>query len=204
MAMTVRTEPRIDGRTAADALEQRLAAGGSLLELESATPLQPGEALHAGIEAQCSWYGPADVTYTHQHLLVFGSTPWLTLSAATSAIGNHRRHRSANALAAPQWRPLGHTHILLTNHQLLLRIGDDFQALPLATINALEQPPDPRGLNVHFTDGTTLALHGDWTRYLHIALTTCLTGSRKTTPRVECRWATASVGRCSMASTTAR
>lgn len=170
MASWASVEPAIDGWTAAEELERRLAAGGTLLELDSPIPLAPGEILHAGVEAHCWWYGPAEVTYTQQHLLIFGTTPWLALSATASALGDHRRRRSAAALAAPQWRPLGHTHVLVTNTRLLVRHGDEFLPFPHASIDCVADSPDLHHLEIHFTNGTALSLHSDWASYLAIAL----------------------------------
>jgi len=170
MATWTSVVPEIDGWTAAEELERRLAAGGTLLELDSPIPLAPGEILHAGVEAHCSWYGPADVTYAQQRLLIFGSAPWLALSATASALGNHRRRRSADALATPQWRPLGHTHVLVTNTRLLVRHGDEFLPFLHASIAFVADSPDPQHLEIHFTNGTALSLHGDWAHYVDIAL----------------------------------
>jgi len=170
MATWTAVEPEIDGWKAAEELESRLAAGGALLDLDSPIPLAPGEVLHAGVELACSWYGPVDITYTQQRFLVLGSTPWLALSAAASALGNHRRRRAASALATPQWRPLGHTHVLLTSTRLLVRHGDEFVSLPHASIDVLPDSADPDHLEIRFTDGTVLSLCGAWSRYLAIAL----------------------------------
>lgn len=170
--MTLAADPNqvIDGRAAAEDLEQRLAESGALLVLESPVPLGPGEVLHAGVEVGCSWYGPADVAYADQRLLIFGSTAWLAFSAGMSAIGNGRRRRAAAVVAAPQWRTLGLAHVLLTNQRLLVPFAGEMRSFPLATISDTVQATELDRLDIHFMDGTALALHGDWTRYLAVAL----------------------------------
>jgi hypothetical protein len=168
MGTLAKAETTIDGRAAAKRLEQRLADGGTFLVLESPVPLGPGEILHAGVEVGCAWYGPADVGYVNQRLLIFGSTAQLAVSAGMSAIGNRRRRRAAADIAAPQWHILGITHVLLTNQQLLVPLDGELRSFPLGTVMDTLQTADR--LDIHFTDGTALALEGDWTCYLAVAL----------------------------------
>lgn len=161
---------------AADALAQNLVAGDDLLDIESTgLPLGCGEVLHASIAATCSWYGEAEVTYQKQHVLMFGSTAWLGLTAAASAIGNRRRRNSALALATPQWRPLGDTHVLLTSERLAIPYEDSLMSIWLDDITEIVRHPDACHLEVVCQNDLALSMHGDWIPYLTVGLSHLLT-----------------------------
>lgn len=84
--------------------------------------LLPGERIHAEITADAWRYLALDVPYDRRTIL-FGGPLGFACTGLASMIGNRRTRRMAEALAAPQWRYLGHLPIIVTNRRLLIEHG---------------------------------------------------------------------------------
>ena len=82
--------------------------------------LEAGEALHADLPTEGWRYHAVDVTYTEPRVVAIGGPLMLGLAAVGSAVARRRARREEEALAAPQWRPLGALRILATDRRLLV------------------------------------------------------------------------------------
>ena len=159
-----------DDREAVDLLRRELLDNDELPVIETDVPLPPGEVVHAAIEAHCWWYGEANTTWHRYTFWSVTGPVMLGLTAAMSALGNHRRRRSAEILAAPQWRHLGYLPVLLTNHRLLVITLDDEQLsvlLPEVTAHAVDR--EAARLNLTTPLGP-LTLQDPWVPYLAAGL----------------------------------
>jgi hypothetical protein len=155
---------------AAQHLADALADGDDLPQIETSLHLADDEIMHAGINADCSWYGDTEATYQHRRFLVFGGIGTLGLTAAASAIGNHRRRNTAAALSRPQWRSLGSISVLLTSRRILLTIDDTFTSVWLDDILQATPAADGQRLELTCRDHPPFSIHGDWVPYFTVAL----------------------------------
>lgn len=159
-----------EARAAAQHLADALANGDDLPQIETSLHLADDEIMHAGINADCSWYGDTEVTYQHRRFLVFGGIGTLGLAAAASAIGNQRRRNAAAALSRPQWRSLGSIPVLLTSRRILLTTDDTFTTVWLDDILQATPSADHRHLELTCQSHPLLSIHGDWVPYFTVAL----------------------------------
>ena len=159
-----------EASAAAIALAEHLQHGGELPQLDTSLPLHDGEALHAHVPAECWWHGAAETAYQKYRFLAFDNIAWLGLTAAASAIGNHRRRRTAAALAATQWRALGELPVLLTNQRLVLPIADTLWPIWLDDILHVGTSPDGRRIELVCDDQPPHALVGAWVPYIKVVL----------------------------------
>lgn len=81
--------------------------------------LLPGERIHAEITADAWRYLALHVPYDRRTIL-FGGPLGFACTGLASMVGNRRARRTAEAMAAPQWRYLGHLPIIVTRHRLLV------------------------------------------------------------------------------------
>lgn len=166
----------VDPLVAARGLVSRLDGGNPLPVLGD--PLDTdGELVHVDVLVDASWHGPADVAYDDLQFHDFSGWASLAFTAAASAIGRHRAHAAADALAAPQWRPLGHapTQALLTERRLVLTHSDGVDNVAYDEVEVLA---DLARRRVElWTDGSPrFALEGPRAPYLTVALVYLFTG----------------------------
>lgn len=165
-----------DDRDAVDLLRQELLDSDELPVIETDVPLPSGEVVHAAIEAHCWWYGEAGTTWNRYTFLSMTGPVMLGLTAAMSALGNHRRRRSAETLAAPQWRHLGYVPVLLTNRRLLVITPDDEQlSIPLPEITPHVLDPEATRLGLTTPLGP-ITLQDPWMPYLAAGLSVLTAG----------------------------
>ena len=86
------------------------------------TWLLPGEHIHAEITADAWRYLALDVPYDRRTILLGGPVGFLC-SGIASIVGNHRARRTAEAVAALQWRYLGHLPLVVTSQRVLVNHG---------------------------------------------------------------------------------
>lgn len=142
-------------------------------------PLETGsEAVHLDVLVNGWWYGATDVLYDEVRYMDFRGLGTLAMTAAASAVGNRRAREAAQALATPQWRPLGEApvQVSLTERHLVLRSDEATVTLALADgLQLLSDLPNRR-LELHAPDRPPFALHGHWVPYLTVALTYASSG----------------------------
>ena len=80
----------------------------------------PAETVHGEISAYGWRYYALDSVPYERHMCVVGGGFGMVFTGLLSAIGNSRGRRHAEALAAPQWRPLGPLRIAFTAERLLV------------------------------------------------------------------------------------
>lgn len=79
------------------------------------------------------YYGLDDVMYERRTLL-FGGPVVMSIAALASGLGNRRRRRDAERLAAPQWRPLGPVFVEVWSDRLVVSRGDNSGTVWLASV----------------------------------------------------------------------
>lgn len=160
--------------TAAVDLANRVIAGGDLPDLASPVLLDAGEVIHADVPAHGWRYHAADVTYTEPRLVAIGGPLMFGLVAAASGAARRRARREAEALAAPQWRPLGSLRVLATNRRLLVWHEGAWALVWYHAIRELRPDIHAGRLDMTFENDPPYCLAGPWVPYLTVVLTTHL------------------------------
>lgn len=168
-------------------LARRVAAGGDLPILPSPVLLDAGEALHADVPANGWRYHAADVIYTEPRVIAIGGPLMLGLVAVGSAVARRRARREAEALAGPQWRPLGVVQILATDRRLLVWHERAWASVWYDAIRELRPNLDVGRLDMTFENDPPYCLAGPWVPYLTVIVTTVLAARRVAARRVAAR-----------------
>lgn len=164
--------------TAATDLAGHIAAGGELPSIPSPVLMDAGEVLHADLPAQGWRFHGADVTYVAPHVVAIGGPLMFGLTAAGSAVARRRARHEAEALAAPQWRPLGALRILVTDRRLLVWHKGAWASVWFSVIREIRPDLAVGRLDMTFEDDPPYCLAGPWVPYLTVVVTTLLAGDR--------------------------
>jgi hypothetical protein len=159
-------------------LAGHVAAGGQLPDIPSPVLLDAGEVLHADVPAQGWRFHGADVTYVAPHVVAIGGPLMFGLTAAGSAVARRRARREAEALAAPQWRPLGGLRILVTDRRLLAWHKGAWASVWYSVIREFRPDLAAGRLDMTFESDPPYCLAGPWVPYLTVVVTTLLAGDR--------------------------
>lgn len=163
-------------------LANRVAAGGALPNLASPVLLDAGEVLHADIPAEGWRFHAADVTYLGPRAVTIGGPLMFGFVAVGSAVARRRARRDAEALAAPQWRPLGALRILATDRRLLVWHECAWASVWYDAIRELRPDLEAGRLDLTFEDDPPYCLAGPWAPYLTVIVTTVLAMRRSVEP----------------------
>lgn len=164
--------------TAATDLAEHIAAGGGLPTLPSPVLLDTGEVLHADLPAQGWRFHGADISYVAPRVVATGGPLMFGLTAAGSAVARHRARREAEALAAPQWRPLGALRILVTDRRLLVWHKSEWASVWYGVIREFRPDMAAGRLDMTFESDPPYCLAGPWVPYLTVIVTTILARDR--------------------------
>ena len=164
--------------TAAAELAEHIAAGGELRTIPSPVLLDAGEVLHADLPAHGWRFHEADVTYVAPHVIAIGGPLMFGLTAAGSAVARRRARQQAEALAAPQWRPLGALRILVTDRRLLVWHKGAWASVWYSVIREFRPDLTVGRLDMTFESDPPYCLAGPWVAYLTVIVTTLLAGDR--------------------------
>lgn len=159
------------GWSAAVNLANRVAAGEDLPTIPSPVLLDAGEVLHADLPADGWRFHGADVTYVAPQAVAIGGPLMFGLVAAGSAVARRRARRDAEALAAPQWRPLGPLRILATDQRLLVWHDGTWASVWYHAILELRPDIEVGRLDMTFENDPPYSLAGPWVPYLAVVLT---------------------------------
>lgn len=163
-------------------LANRVAHGGGLPNLASPVLLDAGEVLHADVAAEGWRYHAADVTYTEPRVVAIGGPLMFGLVAAGSAVARRRARREAEALAAPQWRPLGALRILATDRRLLVSHEGAWASVWYDAIRELRPDLEAGRLDVTLENDPPYCVAGRWVPYLTVIITAVLVARRGVEP----------------------
>ena len=174
------TWSRNDGSewTTATDLADHIAAGGALPNIASLVLLDAGEVLHADLPAQGWRFHGADISYVAPHVVAIGGPLVIGLTAVGSALARRRARREAEALAAPQWRPLGALRILVTDRRLLVWHKGAWASVWYSVIRQFRPDLTAGRLDMAFESDPPYCLAGPWVPYLTVIVTTLLAGDR--------------------------
>jgi hypothetical protein len=162
-------------------LANRVADGGELPKLASPVLLDPGELLHADQTAEGWRFHRADVAYDAPHAVAIGGPLMFGLVAAGSAASRRRARRDAEALAAPQWRPLGTLRVLATHRRLLVWHDGAWASIWYHAIREFRPDLAAARLDLTFDDDPPYHLAGPWVPLLTVIVTTVLARDRGVT-----------------------
>lgn len=110
--------------------------------------LLPGERIHAEITADAWRYLALDVPYG-RHTILFGGPLGFLCTGLASMIGNRRARRAAEAVAAPQWRYLGHLPLIVSNRRLLVACEGEWWPIWFEMIERCDLTDDTVVLTFH-------------------------------------------------------
>lgn len=167
---------------AAIGLANRVAAGGELPQLASPVLLDAGETLHADVPAEGWRYHAADVTYAQPRAFAIGGPLVVGLVATASAVARRRARREAEAVAAPQWRPLGSLRILATDRRLLVWHEGAWASVWYDAIRELRPDLEAGRLDMTFENDPPYCVAGRWVPYLTVLVATVLAAGRSVEP----------------------
>lgn len=165
---------------AAVELADCVTAGYDFPTIPSRVGLDVGEVLHAELPASGWRFHGADVTYTAPRVVAIGGPLMFGIVAAGSAVARRRARQNAEAMAAPQWRPLGELHLLVTNRRLLVWRNGTWASVWYSVVRELRPDLEARRLDMTFEDDPPYCLVGPWVPYLTVMLTTILAEDRST------------------------
>jgi hypothetical protein len=166
---------------AAVALANQVAAGDGLPSIPSPVLLDTGEALHGDLSADGWRYDGADITYAAPRAVAIGGPLVFGLVAAGSAAARRRARQEAEALAAPQWRPLGELPILATDRRLVVWHEGAWSSVWYHAIRELRPDLEAHRLDMTFDADPPYCLAGPWVPYLTVIVTTVLARDRGVT-----------------------
>ncbi|MCB1258322.1 MAG: hypothetical protein KDB26_14515 [Microthrixaceae bacterium] len=175
------TQVRVDNGwawTAAVDLANRLATGERLPTIPSTALLDQGEVLHADLPANGWRFHPISVTYESPSAIALGGPLTFGIIAASSATARRHVRREAEAVAAPQWRPLGELRILTTDRRLLVWHEGAWASVWYNAIRELHPDIDATRLDMTFDEDPPYCLAGPWVPYLTVIVTTVLAQHR--------------------------
>jgi hypothetical protein len=164
--------------SAAVGLADQISAGGKLPIIPSPVLLDAGEVLHADLPAQGWRFHEADVAYAAPRVVAIGGPVMFGITVAGSAVARRRARHAAEALAAPQWRPLGGLRILVTDRRLLVWHKGAWASVWYGVIRELRPDLAVRRLDMTFESDPPYCLAGPWVPYLTVIVTTLLAGDR--------------------------
>lgn len=164
------------GRASAEQLAAAIACGDSLAVLSSPVVLEPGELLHARVDANGWRFHGMDVVVEQRQLLAMGGLLTFGIASAANSIGNRRARAEAERLAAPQWRPLGSMPLLATNQRLLAFHEGEWASVWYSAIRQIVPSVDDCRLELIFEDDPPYLLTGEWVPYLTVIITAVLAG----------------------------
>ena len=165
-------------RGAAAALAEHIAAGGELPCIASPVLLDAGEVLHADLPAEGWRSHEADITYVAPRVVAIGGPLMFGLTAAGSAVARRRARHEAEALAAPQWRPLGALRVLVTDRRLLVWHKGAWASVWYGVIREFRPDLAVDRLDMTFESDPPYCVAGAWVPYLTVIVTTVLAGDR--------------------------
>ena len=102
------------------------------------------------------------------------------LTVVGSAVARRRVRHAAEALAAPQWRPLGTLRILVTDRRLLAWYEGAWASVWYGVIRELRPDLAVHRLDMTFESDPPCCLAGPWVPYLTVIVTTVLANDRGT------------------------
>jgi hypothetical protein len=97
-------------------------------------------------------------------------------------VARRRARREAEALAAPQWRPLGAVRILATDRRLLVWHDSAWASVWYDAIRELRPDLETGRLDMTFENDPPYCLAGPWVPYLTVVVTTVLAARRGVEP----------------------
>jgi hypothetical protein len=97
-------------------------------------------------------------------------------------VARRRARREAEALAAPQWRPLGALRILATDRRLLVWHANGWASVWYDAIRELHPDLEAGRLDMTFENDPPYCLAGPWVPYLTVIVTTGLAVRRDLEP----------------------
>jgi hypothetical protein len=159
-------------------LASRLAGGGELPIFPSPVLLDAGEVLHGDVVADGWRFEDADVAYTAPLVVAVGGPFVFGLTAAGGAAARRRARREAEALAAPQWRPLDTLRILATDRRLLVWYEGAWASVWYHAIREFRPDLEAARLDLTFDDDPPYHLAGAWVPLLTVIMTTVLARDR--------------------------
>jgi hypothetical protein len=160
-----------DAATEASRLADALCDGGRLEPRTiEGVPLEAGEVAYADLWAAGWRYFGLDAVSYERRTVLFGGPCVMAITALASAIGNGRRRRDAEQLAAPQWRPLGMLRIVASSARLLVWHEQAWWPVWYSGINDLRLDPDREALELLFEADPPYRLTGPGVPALGVAL----------------------------------
>ena len=145
---------------AAQRLADALDHGGWLQPIAVAdAPLDPGEEAYADMSVQGWRFHAIDVQYEHRTVM-FGGPFLFAATGLASLVGNRRRHREAERIAAPQWRPLGLLRVAVTSQRLLVVHGGSWWSVWYSAVSAVRLAAEPNTVEVYFAADPPYRLSG--------------------------------------------
>lgn len=105
--------------------------------------------------------------------------------AVASAVGNRRRRRQAERLAAPQWRPLGPIAVVVTGARLQALHEGAWASVWLDAVTAGRWHPGGDGITLFFADDPPYAFTGPWAGLLAAEIDRALAARRASGHGVE-------------------
>lgn len=163
---------------AAVELANLVAGDGDLPSFPSSVLLDAGEVLHADVPADGWRFEGADITYAAPHSMAIGGPLIFGVVTAAGAAARRRARREAEALAAPQWRPLGALRILATDRRLLVWHESAWASVWYSAIRELRPDLEAGRLDMAFENDPPYCLAGPWVPYLTVIVTTLLARDR--------------------------
>lgn len=128
--------------------------------MPSRSPLSARGVFHGDLLASGWRYCGADVSYIAPRAVALGGPAMFATVAAARASARRRARRAAEAVAAPQWRPLGELHIRVTEDRLVVWHNSEWASVWYHAIREFRPDPAVNRLDIYFEDDPPYCLVG--------------------------------------------
>jgi hypothetical protein len=167
----------VEGWNEAASLFNRLTRGDELSPYHpSGLVLEPDEISYGEGTAEYSRFYGMQVQYTERSAFAFGGPVFVAATLIGTALGNAAARRSAEILAAPQWRTEGYPRILLTNRRMLVHSPVNYQWLSFWHSSLLEFGPQVGDYAIYlgYPECAPVLLRGPVVPWLSVVFAFCV------------------------------
>ena len=170
-------EAHSEGWGEAIGLFRRLTQGQDLISHKPpGLMLESGEGAHGEVVAEYSRFSGMQVPYRQRTTFALGGPVFVAAALIGTAASNAAARRTAERLAAPQWRLEGFPRVILTNRRLLVHRPADYQWLSFWHRGLFEFGPELRAYSLYlgYPDCAPVMLRGPMVPWLSVALAACV------------------------------
>jgi hypothetical protein len=153
-----------------------VAGGGRPDPIPPTVLTRAGESQLGAMVVEAHQFCGIDVEYSTGGYAAGGGLLFVGAAMAAGAIHDSNKRRRAEALAAPQWRPIGWVSAAVTNQRLLLMMQGTWHAHHLGNLVSILPDAARYAVTMHFDRESALMLRGPWVPWLTVVVSWAIFG----------------------------